>query len=136
MLVRHIFLRMLSYKIHCLVDCLYSCHVCSCIVCKLHFFASSDMLCTPVKISEIYRTVELACYGMKTCFPSFGGFSCSFRRKREMGDLFALHLSDDAKDYGTAVLSIDRDASELAQKPSERSPEHLAFNHAVWLSSY
>ena len=127
---------MLAYKVHFLVDFLDAGHVCLCIICEFYLLSAADTLCAPVEITEIYRTAEFACYCMEACLPSFYRLAGSFRCKGKVRDFLALHFLDDAEYDIAAALSVNRNSSKFAEQPSERTPEHLSFDHAVRLTTY
>ena len=136
MLLRHIHLRMFSYELHILVKSLDACHIGLCVICEFHLVSSADALGAPIKVTHIYRASNLAGDCMEAGLPSLHSFAGALWSKCKMYDIFALHLLDYAQCYVAASLSVHRDASELSEKPSERSPEHLSLDHAVWLSAY
>lgn len=127
---------MFSDKVHLLVEGLYALHVCSCIVGKFYLLAAADALCAPVEVTHVYRAANFAGDCVESGLPSFYRLACSLRSEREVYDLACLHLLDYAEDYVAASLSVNRDTSELAEKPSERAPEKLTFHHAVRLAAY
>ena len=127
---------MLADKVHLLIQCLYALHVCSGIVSQLDLVAAADTLCAPIEIAHVYRTSYFAGDCVETGLPSSDRLACSFRCKCKVDDLACLHLLDDAEDNIAASLSVYRDSSKLAEKPSERSPEQLTLHHAVRLAAY
>ena len=127
---------MLSDKVHVLIEGLNACHIGFCIICKFYFLSAADALCTPVKISHVYRTSYLTGDCVETCLPSLDRLAGSFRSKRKMNDRSALHFVDYAKCNIAATFSVDRNSSHLAEKPSEWSPEQFSLYHAVWLAAY
>ena len=136
MLFGHIHLRMFTYELHILVKSLNACHISLCVICEFHLVASADALCSPIEISHIYRTSHLACNCVETCLPSFDWLACSFRCESEMNDILALHFLDDAEGNVAAPFSVNRNASKLTEKPSERAPEHFALDHTVRFATY
>ena len=127
---------MLSDKVHIFIQLLYALHIGSCIVSQLDLVAAADTLCAPIEIAHVYRTSYFAGDCVETGLPSFYRLACSLRSEREVYDLACLHLLDYAEDYVAASLPVNRDTSELAEKPSERAPEKLTFHHAVRLAAY
>ena len=127
---------MLSDKVHFLIEGLDALHVGSCIVSQLDLMSAADTLSAPVEIPHVYRASYLACDSVETCLPSLYRLACAFRCKCKMYYLARLHLLYHAEGNVAASLSVYRDASKLAQKPSKRPPEHFSFNHAVRLAAY
>ena len=127
---------MLADKVHFLVEGLDALHVGSCIVGQLDLLAAADALCAPVEISHIHRAANLAGNCVETGLPSLYRLTCSLRCKCKVHYLACLHLPDDAEDNVAASLSVNRNTSELTEKPSERAPEELSFYHAVWFATY
>ena len=136
MLFGHIHLWMFADKLHIFVECLNAGHIRLSIVCKLYLVATADTLCAPVEISHIYRTSYLTCNCVEACLPSFDCLASSFRCESEMNDILALHLLDDAEGNVAASFSVNRNASKLTEKPSERAPEHFALDHTVRFATY
>ena len=127
---------MLSNKMHLLIKSLDTCHVRLRVIGQLHLLTTADMLGAPVEISHVDRTSHLACNGVEACLPTLYRLACSFWSKREMCCRKGFHLLDHAQGYITASLSVNRYATELAQKPSERTYEKFTLYHAVRLSAY
>ena len=127
---------MISYEVHFLVHSLDTLHISSCVIGKLYLVATADAFCSPVEISHIYRTSDLACDSVETCLPALYRLACSFRCEGEVNHLLCLHLPDHAENYIAASLSVDRNSSELAEKPSERSPEKFSLDHTIRLSAH
>ena len=126
---------MLSDKVHFLIESLNACHIGFCVIRKFYFLSAADALCTPVEVSHIHRTSYLACDSMETCLPSLHWLASAFRCECKVDDRRLLHLVDYAECNVAASLSVYRNTSELAEKPSEWTPEKLALDHAVRLSS-
>ena len=127
---------MLSDEVHFLVESLDACHVGLCIIGKLDLLTAAHSLGSPVEIAHIDGTSDFACYSMETGLPTLHGLACAFRCKCKMYDLLCLHLLDYAESHIASSLSVNRDSSHLAEKPSERTDEQLSLYHAVWLSAY
>ena len=127
---------MLAYKLHLLIERLYSCQICLWIVSKLYLVTSADALCAPIEISHINRTSDFACNCMESCLPALYRLAGSFWCQSKVYDLLSLHLLDDTEGYVAASLSVYRNASHLSEKPSERSPEQFSLDHAVWFAAY
>jgi hypothetical protein len=70
--------------------------------------------------------------GLPTLHRLAGSLWC----KSKVYYLLGLHLSDDAEDNVAALLAVYRNAADLAEDPSERTPEELGFDHAVDVSAY
>ena len=132
----YVHLRMFCDKVHFLIKCLYPCHVSSCVIGKFHLLSSADALGAPVEVAHVYRAANLSCDGVESCLPTFYRLACAFWSQCQMDDLLCLHLLDYAECDIAASLSVHRDASHLAEQPSERAPEQFAFDHAVRLSAY
>ena len=109
---------MLSDKVHFLIKSLNACHVGFCIIRKFYFLSAAYSFCAPVEVSHIDGTSDLACDGMETCLPSLHRLACSFRCKSKVYDRCILHLVDYADGHVASPLSVNRYATELAQKPS------------------
>ena len=127
---------MLAHKVHLLIESLDACKIRLRVICKLHFLTTSYTFGLPVEVAHIHRTSHFACDCVETCFPALYWLTCSFRCKREVNDILRLHLSDDAEHHVASFLSVYRDATELAEKPSEWAPEQFSLNHAVRFSTY
>ena len=127
---------MFAHKVHFLVDRLDACHICLCIVSEFDLLSASHAFCAPVEITEINRTSDFSCDCVEACLPTFYWFAGSFRCKGEVYHVLALHLLDDAEYDVAATFSVDRDASKLAEQPSERTPEKFALYHAVRLAAH
>ena len=127
--------RMFADKVHLLIQCLYALHVCSCIVSQLDLVAATDALCAPVEVSHVYRATYFMGDSVEACLPSLARLTCAFRCKCKVYYLACLHFLDYAEDDVAASLSVHRNASELAQKPSEWSPEKFSLYHAVRLTA-
>ena len=127
---------MFSDKMHLLIEGLDALHVGSCIVSQLDLLAAADALCTPVEVSHVYWASDLAGDCVESCLPSLYRLACSLRCKCKVHYLAGLHFPDDAEDNVAASLSVNRDTSELTEKPSERTPEELSLYHAVRLATY
>ena len=128
--------RMFADKVHLLIQCLYALHVCSCIVSQLDLVAATDALCAPVEVAHVYRATYLAGDCVEAGLPSFDRLTCSFWSKCKVHNLTCLHFLDHAQNYIAASLSVYRDSSELALKPSEWSPEKFSLYHAVRLTAH
>src|SRR5574344_2432369 len=118
-----------------LINMLDALHVCSGIVGEVKLLSSSDMLCSPVKISEINRAANFPGNGMEACFPFFHRLSCSFGSNGQMNNLLRFHLTYYAENQCRRILSVNRQSSELAEQPAHRSPEKLLLDHAPCISS-
>ena len=127
---------MLSDKVHVLIKGLNACHVGLCVIRKFNFLSSAYALCAPVEISHVYRTSHLAGNCMEACLPALYRLACAFRSKCQMHYGSPFHLIDDAESHIAASLSVHRNASQLAQKPSERTPEKFSLDHAVRLAAH
>ena len=127
---------MLSDKVHFLIKSLNACHVGFCVIRKFYFLSAAYSFCAPVEVSHVDRTSNLACDGVETSLPSLYRLACSFRCESKVYDRSLLHLIDNAEGYVAASLSVNRYATELAEKPSEWAPENLSLDHAVRFSSY
>ena len=129
-------IRMLCFEMHIFVHGLYACHVCSGVVCQLDLMTTADALCTPVEVSQVYRTSHFACNRMESCLPSLYRLASAVRCKCKVNNLLSLHLLDYAESHIASSLSVYRDASHLAKNPSKRPPEELSLHHAVRLAAY
>ena len=132
----YVHLRMFCDKVHFLIKFLYSGHVRSCIFGEFHLLSSADALGSPVEITHVYRASYLSCDGVESCLPALYRLACAFRSKGQMDGLLCLHLLDYAERGIAASLSVHRDASHLAEQPTERAPEQFSLDHAVRLSAY
>ena len=126
---------MLADKVHIFIHLLDACKVCLRVVGKLYFLAATDSLGLPVEVTHLDRATDFTCDGMESCLPSLHRLACTLRCQSQVDDLFAFHLPDHTQHYVAAFLSVDRDASHLAEQPAKRSPEQFAFDHAVRLAS-
>ena len=127
--------RMLADKVHFLIHCLYALHVRSCVVSQLYLLAAADALCAPVEVAHVYWAAYLAGDCVEAGLPSFDRLACSFRSKRKVYYLTCLHFLDHAQNDIAASLSVYRYSTELAQKPSEWSPEKFSLYHAIRLTA-
>ena len=127
---------MLSDKVHVLIEGLNACHVSFWVIRKFYFLSTADALCSPIEITHVYRASYLAGDCVETCLPSLDWLACAFRCKSKVYNRSSLHLIDYAEGYVAASLSVDRNSSEFAEKPSERSPEKFSLNHTVRLSAH
>ena len=126
---------MLSDKVHFLIKSLNASHVGLRVIRKFYFLSTAYALCTPVEVSHIYRTSYLARDSMETCLPSLHWLASAFRCECKVYDRRLLHLVDYAECNVAASLSVYRNTSEFAEKPSEWTPEKLALDHAVRFSA-
>ena len=127
---------MFSDKVHFLIEGLDALHVGSCIISQLDLLAAADALCTPVEISHVYRTADLAGDSMESCLPSLHRLAGSFRCECKVHYLACLHLLYYAEDDIAASLSVNRNTSKLTEQPSEWAPEKLALYHTVRLTAH
>jgi hypothetical protein len=72
---------------------------------------------------------------MESCLPSLHWLACAFRCESEVYHRSSLHFIDYTDSYIAASLSVDRYAAEFAEEPSERTPEKLTLDHAIWLAA-
>ena len=126
---------MLTDKVHFLIKSLNACHIGFCIICKFYFLSAADALCAPVKVSHIHRASYLACDSVESCLPSLYWLACAFWCKSKVYNRSSFHFINYAEGYVAASLSVDRYAAEFTEKPSERSPEKFALDHAVWFTT-
>ena len=94
------------------------------------------MLGAPVEVSHVHRTSHLACDGVESCLPALYRLAGTLRCKSKMGNGKTLHLLDHAEGHVASPLSVHRDASQLAEQPSQRTPEQFSLHHAVRLSAH
>ena len=126
---------MFSGKMHFFIKRLDTCHISLCIIRKFNFMTTADAFCSPVEISHIYRTSYLTRNCVEAGLPTFYRLACSLWCKCKVYNRSPLHLIDYAESYVASSFAVNRNASKLAQKPSERSPEKFSLDHAVRLST-
>ena len=132
----NVHLRMLSYKVHLLVESLDACHIGLCIVCKLDLLAAAYTFCSPVEISHIDRTSHFTGDCMEAGLPTLYRLACSFRSEGEVHDFLSLHFLDHAQSNVTSSLSVNWNSTELPEKPAKRADKQFSLDHAVWLTTY
>ena len=127
---------MSSHKVHLFIKSLDACHVGLRIIRKFYFLSTAYAFCSPVEVSHIYRTSNLAGDCMESCLPSLCRLAGSFGCKSQVNDRGSFHFIDDTECYCATSFPVYRYASKLAEKPSERSPEKFTLYHAIRLASY
>ena len=125
-------LGMLACKVQLFVLLLYEVGVRAGIVTQLEPLSYADVLCAPVEISQVHRTVHSLRYGVVAHLPFSDRLARAFGSDAQVELSFGLlHFADDAAHYRCSALAVHRNAAPLAEYGPERPEEELLFDHHV-----